>query len=87
MLIPPRPADRKAAAQREMWATTPLADQPLFVVYYRKSWGYGSCRKYVSGGGRGFTENRYKAWKTTDRAEAERRAANLEGGRVAEFKP
>lgn len=72
--------------QRRLWDETPLAGQTLYVVFYRKSWGYGSCRKYVSASGRGFTENRYKAWKTTSREEAARRAANLKGGRVAEFR-
>lgn len=71
--------------QAEMWSSTPLDGRTLYVVFWRKHWPSGSCRKYYTGR-RGFTENRYLVWKTDDRAAAERVASTIPGGLVAEWK-
>ena len=60
---------------------------PVYVVFWRKRWHSGSARKYLTVHGRGFTENRWKAWRTTDINEASRRAQAIEDGEFAEWKP
>lgn len=73
---------------RELWDTTPLPHQTQYVVFWRlRCPSSRTIRKYLSAAGRGFTENRWKAWRTTSFDEAQRRAANIHGGRVAEWKP
>lgn len=88
MTLPLLPVDRKKAAQREMWDATPLGHQTLYVVFWRKRCpSRRVIRKYVAASRTGFTENRYRAWKTTSIDEAKRVAGNTKGGHVAEFKP
>ena len=86
--LPMLPVDAARDRQRRMWDETPLAGQTIYVVFWRKRIRASrSIRKYVSAARRGFTEDRFKAWKTTSLDEATRVAGNIEGGRVAEFKP
>ena len=75
---------------RELWDATPLAGQTFYVVFWRLRLDMArrrTIRKYLSRSERGFTEDRNKAWRTTSLDEAKRRAANVEGGEVAEWKP
>lgn len=69
---------------RELWDALSLG--PLYVVFRRLRFPSGrTVRKYWNGNA-GFTENRWKLWKTADRAAAERCAVRVRGI-VAEWKP
>lgn len=77
-----------AADPRTLWDMTPLESQRFYSVGWRlRLPSRRTIRKYLSAAGRGFTENRFLAWKTTSLDEAKRRAAGIEGGEVWEWRP